>query len=115
MSPTDVSSVFSLLDREMWLLTSSVAETRAGLVCTLVSQASIVPDAPRVWVGLSPQHHTTRVVRKAGSFLLQLVRPSHFDLVWKFGTHSGHDEDKFAGRDWETNERGHPRVPDAPA
>ncbi len=105
--------VFALLDREIWLLTCSDGEARGGLVATLVSQASIVPDKPRVWVGLSPQHHSTSVVLNARSFLLQLVDASQSELVWKFGTTSGHDGDKFTTGDWQVSESGHPRLPSA--
>jgi flavin reductase (DIM6/NTAB) family NADH-FMN oxidoreductase RutF len=115
MSPTDAETVFSLLDPEIWLLTARVGNRQGGLVATLVSQASIVPDGPRVWVGLSPQHHTTGLVRKGESFLLHLVREAHFDLVYRFGTRSGHDEDKFADGAWERSELGHPRLADAVA
>jgi flavin reductase (DIM6/NTAB) family NADH-FMN oxidoreductase RutF len=115
MPLTDPAAVFSLLDREIWLLTARAGNRRAGLVVTLVSQASIVLEGPRVWVGLSPQHHTTPVVRDGQSFLLHLVRESHFDLVWKFGTRSGHDENKFAGAEWEESRLGHPRRPDSVA
>src|SRR5262249_1892437 len=100
-------------DREIWLLTARAGRRCGGLVVTLVSQASIVPEGPRVWVGLSPQHHTTSVVHDAKSFLLHLVRKQHLELVWKFGTRSGHDEDKFAGGAWEESRLGHPRLPDA--
>jgi flavin reductase (DIM6/NTAB) family NADH-FMN oxidoreductase RutF len=112
MAISKAEAIFSLLDREVWLLTTRSGNRRAGLVVTLVSQASIVPEGPRVWVGLSPQHHTTGVVLHAQNFLLQLVGESHFDVVWKFGTRSGHDEDKFAGAVWEASARGHPRLRD---
>ena len=106
--PHPAENVFALLDREIWLLTCHVNGRRGGLVATLVSQASIVPDQPRVWVGLSPQHHTTSLVLQARSFLLHLVDENQADLVWKFGTTSGHDTDKFQGTTWEESPRGHP-------
>lgn len=115
MPVADAEAVFSLLDRELWLLTAAAGKRRAGLVCTLVSQASIIPDQPRVWVGLSPQHHTTGVVRDGRAFLLHLVREEHLDLVWRFGTCSGRDEDKFAGTTWEESSLGLARLPGAVA
>jgi flavin reductase (DIM6/NTAB) family NADH-FMN oxidoreductase RutF len=112
MSSASIESVFALLDREIWLLTAQAQSQRAGLVVSVLSQASIVPDQPRVWVGLSPQHFTTRIVRKSQGFRLHLVDEGHFDLVWKFGTQSGHEVDKFADSPWLESRWGHPQLPD---
>jgi flavin reductase (DIM6/NTAB) family NADH-FMN oxidoreductase RutF len=115
MAIPQAEAVFSLLDREIWLLTARAGNQRGGLIAAQVGQASIVADEPRFWVGLSPQHHTTALIHRAGSFLLHLVAPAHLDLVWQFGTRSGHDEDKLANRVWEESRLGHPRLPDAVA
>ncbi|MCI0461241.1 MAG: flavin reductase family protein [Gemmataceae bacterium] len=110
MSRASIESVFSLLDREIWLLTAQSGQQRAGLVVTLVSQASIVPDQPRVWVGLSPQHFTTTIVQRSQGFRLHLVDAGQVDLVWKFGTQSGHDVDKFADGQWPESRWGRPQL-----
>jgi flavin reductase (DIM6/NTAB) family NADH-FMN oxidoreductase RutF len=115
MSRAAIESVFGLLDREVWLLTARAGTVRAGLAVTLVGQASIVPDHPRIWVGLSPQHFTTTVVRQSLGFRLHLVDQDHFDLIWTFGTQSGHDVDKFAGRHWEESPWARPKLADAVA
>jgi flavin reductase (DIM6/NTAB) family NADH-FMN oxidoreductase RutF len=111
MALANLESVFSLLDREIWLLTAQVGKQRGGLLITLFSQASIVADEPRVWVGLSPQHFTTGLVSAGQGFRLHLLNEDHFELAWKFGTQSGHDVDKFADGAWEESPRGHPLLP----
>src|SRR5579859_4521373 len=58
MDVTAASTLFAWLDREVWLLTAQDGERRSGLVATFVSQASIVPELPRVLVALSRQHFT---------------------------------------------------------
>lgn len=110
-----IAQVFSLLDPPLWLVTSRAGPRRGGLTATLVSQASIVPDHPRVLVGLSPQHHTTHLVQRGRTFTLHLVDESHRDLVWTFGTASGHDGDKFIQGTWTDSPLGNPRLASAVA
>jgi flavin reductase (DIM6/NTAB) family NADH-FMN oxidoreductase RutF len=94
---TPVNQVFSLTDRELWLVSAVADGIRAGLIATFVNQASIVPDMPRVLVGLAQQHHTAQVVARSGRFLLHLLTEDQIDLVWRFGLHSGRAGDKWNG------------------
>jgi flavin reductase (DIM6/NTAB) family NADH-FMN oxidoreductase RutF len=90
-------AVFGLLDREVWLVTTRHGEERGGLISTFVSKASIVPELPRVAIGLAKQHHTCGLIQASGHFALHLLWLDQIDLVWRFGLRSGHDIDKFAG------------------
>src|SRR5262245_57608292 len=110
MSQASIDSVFSMMDREVWILTATAGSQRGGLTVTLVSQASISVEHPRVWVGLSPQHFTTGLVKAAQSFRLHLVGPEHVGLVYEFGSRSGYDVDKFVERDWPASVQGHPTL-----
>jgi flavin reductase (DIM6/NTAB) family NADH-FMN oxidoreductase RutF len=91
------ASLFARTDRELWLLTATADGRRGGLIATFVSQASIVPDLPRVVVGLAKQHHTRALIEASGAFALHLFGEEHLDRVWRFGLHSGRDFDKFDG------------------
>jgi flavin reductase (DIM6/NTAB) family NADH-FMN oxidoreductase RutF len=91
-----INQVFPLTDRELWLVTSQTDGQRAGLIATFVNQGSIVPEAPRVVVGLANQHHTAQVVRRSGHFVLQLLTEDQVEIVWRFGLHSGRDIDKWS-------------------
>jgi flavin reductase (DIM6/NTAB) family NADH-FMN oxidoreductase RutF len=91
------ASVFGRTDRELWLLTAAAGGRRGGLIATFVSQASIVPDLPRVIVGIAKQHHTHGLIESAGAFALHLLGDEHLDWVWRFGLRSGRDGDKLAG------------------
>src|SRR5260221_13825810 len=93
-----VSQVFLQTDREVWLVTARAGGERAGLIATFVSQASIVPDGPRVVGGLAKQHHTAPIVERSRGFVLHLLTEDQIDLVWRFGLHSGRDVDKWDGR-----------------
>src|SRR5450755_1166408 len=92
-----ISQVLMQTDREVWLLTARAAGVSAGLIATFVNQASIVPELPRVVVGLAKQHHTAQAVETSRGFVLHLLTESQIDLVWRFGLHCGRDVDKWAG------------------
>jgi flavin reductase (DIM6/NTAB) family NADH-FMN oxidoreductase RutF len=97
MNPTAATALFARTDRELWLVTAQAGARRGGLIATFVSQASIVPDLPRVVVGLAKQHHTWELVEASGMFALHLLGERHVEWVWRFGLSSGRDGDKFAG------------------
>ncbi len=97
MDTTAVSALFAQLDRELWLLTAAANGRRGGLIATFVNQASIVPELPRLVVGLAKQHHTSALVEASGAFAAHLLAEEHLDWVWRFGLHSGRDSDKFDG------------------
>ncbi|MEZ6064445.1 MAG: flavin reductase family protein [Planctomycetaceae bacterium] len=91
------AELFRLLDREVWIVTASTETSRGGLVATSVMQASIVPDEPRVVVGIARQHATWSLIEASGVFALHLIAPDRIDLAERFGLHSGREIDKFAG------------------
>jgi len=108
MDTTAAAALFAWLDREIWLVTAQAGGRRGGLIATLVAEASIVPDLPRVAVGLARQHHTWELVEASGAFGLHLIGEANLDWVWRFGLVSGHDQDKFAGLETATAATGSP-------
>ncbi len=107
------ASLFARTDRELWLLTAAAGGRRGGLIATFVSQASIVPDLPRVVDGLAKQHHTHGLVDASGAFALHLLGEEHLDWVWRFGLHSGRDFDKLDGLNVTVGVTGSPILADA--
>ena len=79
------ASLFARTDRQLWLLTAAAGGRRGGLIATFVGQASIVPDLPRVVVGIARQHHTHELVEASSAFALHLLGEEHLDRVWRFG------------------------------
>src|SRR5262249_13075184 len=59
--------------------------------------ASIVPELPRVLVGLARQHYTWELVEASNAFALHLLGEEHLDWVWRFGLRSGRAAGKLAG------------------
>jgi flavin reductase (DIM6/NTAB) family NADH-FMN oxidoreductase RutF len=115
MNAADIASVFALTDRELWLLTAAASGRQGGLIATFVNQASIVPELPRVLVGLAKQHHTWALVEAAGAFALHLLSEDQVEWVWRFGLESGRDVDKLAGTSTRAGTTGAPVLTEAPA
>ena len=108
-----ITDVFRQLDREVWLLTAADGDRRGGLIATFVSHASIVPELPRVLVGLARSHHTWELVNSSRAFALHLLSELNLDWVWRFGLQSGREIDKLAGLDCRREATGSPILPGA--
>ena len=93
----DITSIIRLLDREIWLVTAEHDGRRGGLIATFVCHASIVPELPRMLIGIAKQHHTHSLIEASGAFTLHLLCEGQLDLVWRFGLQTGNAVDKFAG------------------
>lgn len=104
----DASTLFGMLDREIWLVTAAAGPRRGGLIATFVNPATIVPDLPRVLVGLARQHHTWELVEASNAFALHLLGEQQIDWVWRFGLESGRGRDKLDGLPWRTMTTGSP-------
>jgi flavin reductase (DIM6/NTAB) family NADH-FMN oxidoreductase RutF len=109
----NAADVFALTDREVWIVTARDGERTGGLVATFVNQASIVPELPRVLVGLATQHHTTELVEASGALALHLICTDQLDWVWRFGLASGRGIDKLEGLTWQSGSTGSPILMDA--
>lgn len=113
MDTTAAATLFAWLDREIWLVTAQADTRRGGLIATFVNPASIVPDLPRMLVGLSRQHHTWELIEKTNAFVLHLLGEQHLDWVWRFGLESGHGQDKLHGLRLGRARTGSPVLEDA--
>lgn len=103
-----VQELFWRIDPAIWLLTSCSGERRGGLIASHVSQASIVPDLPRLLVGLSCRHYTRELVEESAAFALHLLCEEQLAWVWRFGLESGRDVDKLDGLTVRNGKTGSP-------
>ncbi len=115
MPPTDATRVLALVADAVWLVTSASPRARGGLVATFVSNASIVPELPRLTIGMANHHHTRGVIDESGVMALHLVDEGLVELVWRLGLRSGRDGDKLDGLELRTSAGGCPIVAAAPA
>jgi flavin reductase (DIM6/NTAB) family NADH-FMN oxidoreductase RutF len=108
MDATASSTLFAWLNREVWLVTAQAGPGRGGLIATFVNPATIVPELPRLLVGLAKQHHTWQLVEASNAFALHLLGEEQLDWVWRFGLESGRDRDKLEGLPYRTGATGSP-------
>lgn len=116
MKPPAIQRLFDQLNRTLWVVTAASNERRGGLIATFVTPASIVPEMPRVLIGLAKQHETWRLIEGSGAFALHTIGETQLDWVERFGLQSSRDgRDKLAGLAVETGKTGAPILLDAPA
>lgn len=108
MDATAATTLFAWLDPEMWLVTAQGGGRRSGLLAPLVSQASAVPEIPRVLVGLPKHHATWELVQASEAFALHLLAEEDVELVWQFWLEGAADHDPFAGLKLSTAVTGSP-------
>jgi flavin reductase (DIM6/NTAB) family NADH-FMN oxidoreductase RutF len=113
VSTENIAALFAKLDRELWVVTSAAGSRRGGLVATFVGQASIVPDLPRMLVGIDRAHHTWELIEASGAFALHLLDEEQLDWVWRFGIGSGRERDKLAELNVRVGQSGSPILTDA--
>ena len=115
MDAREIGRVFEPLDPPLWIITAADGSRRSGLLATMVTQASIVPECPRVLIGMARQHYTAELIAATGAFGLHWLSVAELDWCWRFGIGSGRTLDKFAGLDTRTGPRGVPLLNAAPA
>jgi flavin reductase (DIM6/NTAB) family NADH-FMN oxidoreductase RutF len=113
MDVHQVGRVFGQIDREIWIITAAHDGRRTGLVVTFVTSASIVPEMPRLIVGVAKTHETWKLIEACGAFAAHLVEETQTELVWRFGLQSSRDVDKFAGLEVDTAATGSPILRDS--
>jgi flavin reductase (DIM6/NTAB) family NADH-FMN oxidoreductase RutF len=111
-----MNDAFRLLEHNdplLWIVTAAAGDRTGALVATFVNSASIVPECPRVTVGLAHSHHTWELVEASDAFALHLITASQVDWIWRFGLQSGHQLDKLAGMKWHPGKTGSPLLDEA--
>jgi flavin reductase (DIM6/NTAB) family NADH-FMN oxidoreductase RutF len=113
MDVTAVATLFACLDRELWLVTAQDGGRRGGCIATFVNQASIVPELPRMVIGLARQHHTWELIEASNAFGLHLLGEGRLEWVWRFGLDTGRGRDKLEGLRLEPTATAAPLLADA--
>jgi len=95
--PANQTSIFSLTNHEVYILTSSWDGRENGQIVTWVLPATLVEGTPRIVTILSPQNFTHSLIVKSRGFALNLLAEEQYDLVPLFGLTSGRDILKLDG------------------
>lgn len=94
------------------VVTAATGDARSGQVAVSAHGASIVPERPRISVGLWKGNLTRDLVEQSGAFAVHLLREDQDDLVYHFGLQSGATVDKFRGIDTSVGSTGSPLLRD---
>jgi flavin reductase (DIM6/NTAB) family NADH-FMN oxidoreductase RutF len=112
MDQAGIASVLGKLDSEVFVLTSADGDRRNGQIVCWVLPATIVPEVPRVLVGMGRLTYTQELVKASRRFALNLLGEDQWKWVPHFGFRSGRDTDKFAGVAFERGQAtGSPLLP----
>ncbi|PON18599.1 hypothetical protein C2W62_07065 [Candidatus Entotheonella serta] len=74
------------------------------MIITWTTSASLIPDAKRIVLILSPHNHTTQVLLDRHQFMIHLLAHDQSALVPTFGLYSSRDVDKFASTSFTLDE-----------
>jgi len=102
----DIEAFLDKLDFPMFIVTAAAGGRRSGCLVGFVSQCSV--DPPRLLVCISEKNHTHEVAGAAQWLAVHLIPRLRTELVDLFGSHSGHEIDKFSRCEWT---EGPERVP----
>jgi flavin reductase (DIM6/NTAB) family NADH-FMN oxidoreductase RutF len=103
-----INSLLNSLDPAIWVITSRDGARRNAMIATFVSPASIIYEEPRMVVGIARHHYTHELVEASDAMALHLIHESLLDWVWRFGTLSGRNTDKFTSLDTRRAQTGSP-------
>jgi flavin reductase (DIM6/NTAB) family NADH-FMN oxidoreductase RutF len=108
MKTSQIDSVLSLLDREVWIVTAAAGGRRGGLAATWVAPASIDHERPMLLAGIAPNHFTAELIEASGALVAHLLRADQAALAWSFACDSGRGRDKLAGLTTSSTSAGSP-------
>ncbi|MFF1320853.1 flavin reductase family protein [Streptomyces chartreusis] len=86
------------LNPDMYIVTATAGNERAGCLVGFASQSSIQPVRFTVW--LSKVNRTYEVAREAEFLAVHLLTREQYELARLFGGETGHRVDKFARTAW---------------
>ncbi len=96
MAENAFDTLMSSLDTPMAVVTTAVAGERAGCLVGFHAQSAIDPQRYCVW--LSKANHTYRLALRATHVAVHFLTEDDLAVATHFGTLTGDDVDKFAGR-----------------
>ena len=96
MTDDQITSIFDEDKREIYLVTTSDNSRPCGMIVTWATPASLIPEAKRIVLVLSPHSYTTQVLLQKHLFIIHRLALEQAALVPTFGLYSSREVDKFA-------------------
>lgn len=112
MNHSSIAAVLGKMDFEVFVLTAADGGRCNGQIVCWVMPATIVPQAPRLLVGIGRMNYTRELIEASRKFALNMLAEDQWPWVPHFGFHSGRDVDKFAAVAFERGTTGSPLLPD---
>ncbi len=111
----DYDRISPLLGR-LWSPLAAVTSQWEGRVnaqiCMAISNASIVPQRPRVLVQIYKGNYSHQLISASGAFALNFLGKHQLDLLREFGFFSGREKDKLTGIPYDIGDTGSPVLKD---
>ena len=111
----DYDRISPLLGR-LWSPLAAVTSQWEGQVnaqiCMAISNASIVPQRPRVLVQIYKGNYSHDLIHASGAFALNFLGKHQLNLLREFGFFSGRERDKLAGIAYDIGVTGSPLLKD---
>lgn len=111
MDQASIGAVLGKIDHEVFVLTAADGDRRNGQIVVWVVPASIIPQFPRVVVGVGQMTYTCELIQASGKFALNMLGADQWQWVPHFGLQSGRDTDKLAEIPFERGMTGSPLLP----
>lgn len=108
MGENNVAALLSKLDFAVFVLTAAHQDRCNGQIVCWVVPATIVPQVPRILVGVGRMTFTCELIEVSRRFALNLLGKDQWPWVSHFGFRSGREMDKFAMVPFERGVTGSP-------
>lgn len=108
MDEHSIAAVLGKLDYEIFVLTAAHQDRCNGQIVCWVVPATIVPQVPRILVGVGRMTFTRELIEMSRRFVLNLLGKDQWPLIAHFGFRSGREIDKFATLPFERGVTGSP-------
>ncbi len=106
----NISSLFSLTNHELYLVTSHAEGIDGAQIATWIMPATLAAGTPRIVAVISRFNFTHGLISQSKRFAVQLLASDQYDLVPHFGLYSGRDRNKFEGLNIERTPGGLPLI-----
>lgn len=111
MNHDRIAAVLARMNFEVFVLSAAAAGRCNGQIVSWVMPATIVPQVPRVLVGVGRTTYTRELIEASRTFALNLLGKDQWPWVSHFGFQSGRDVEKFATIPFEPGRTGSPLLP----
>ena len=111
MDQACIAAVLDKMDFEVFVLTAADGGRCNGQIVSWVMPATIVPQVPRLLVGVGRMTYTRELIEASRKFALTLLGEDQWPWVPHFGFRSGRDVDKFATVPFKHGVTGSPLLP----